>query len=351
MSQPTKEKTGFMANIGKSVSSFASKTQETIVHAVDKNGDGKFDRNDIGLSDENLQAAKVKANKLVSAAGDGIKNHSEMLSKAIADSKLDKERKTLRPVFIEELTPADAIPNMVRIVAHDKRRDESAICDGSVGYWEAVKGIDTLCVYDDCAVQLGICFHPSITLGIFYAEPYQERLFVALDEYFNYLKKARVNELEMIAQKLGAKRVQITFKEQAKNITKRNLQADANSKFGGAKAGATGTFSQAGNEYAGIEIAADLVFSGHDHPEVPELVYFKHETDIEKLIEMRTSNGDNKIQSKTYKLQCNKSAGIKENEAAKIDAVAGQLKCGASQSFSSEVQRENRTELEYKIEF
>ncbi len=348
MSQPTKEKTGFMANIGKSVSNFASKTQESIAHAVDKNGDGKFDRSDIGLSDENLQAAKEKANKLVAAAGDGIKNKSEMWNKAIADSKLDKEWKTLRPVFINELTPIEEIPNMVRIVAHDRKRDESAICDGSVGYWEVVKGVDTLCVYEDCAVQLGICFHPSITLGIFYAEPYQEHFFVSLDEYFNYLKKARVNELETIAQKLGAKRVQITFKEQAKNAVKRNMQANANALN---KVSASGTFSQADNEYAGIEIAADLVFSGHDHPEVPELVYFKHETDIEKLIEMRTSNGENRIQSKTYKLQCSKSIGIKASEAAKIDAVAGHLKCGASQSFSSEVQRENRTELEYKIEF
>ncbi len=108
---------------------------------------------------------------------------------------------------------------------------------------------------------------------------------------------------------------------------------------------------QSGNEYADIEIATDLVFSGHDHPEMPELVYFKNETDIEKLVQMRLSNDENKIQSKTYRFQCRKSSGISESEAAKIDAVAGQLKCGVSESFSNEVQRENRTELEYKIEF
>ncbi len=347
MENNAKPKKDFIANIGKSVSAFASKTQESIVYAVDKNGDGKFDRNDIGLSDENLQSAKARVSEIAASAGQGIKGGTDKLGKAIADSKLDKERKLFRPVFAEEFPSADTLPSMLRIVARDKRRSESPICAGSIGYKEAIKGFDTLCIYEDYIHEFGVSFHPELSKGIFYAEPHHEHLFVSLDEYFNYLKKARVNELEMIAQKLGAKRVQIAFKEQAKSASKRSIQANV----GAGKPGASATHSTDGNDYVGVEIAADLVFSGHDHPEVPELAYFRHESDIEKLIQMRVSNGDNKIQSKTYRFLCSTSSGMKESEAAKIDAVACHLKIGASESFSSEVSRENRTELEYKIEF
>lgn len=151
----------------------------------------------------------------------------------------------------------------------------------------------------------------------------------------------------MVAQDLGAKRVQIKFKEHKKTFVIKNARAEGKVE----KNKASGSYEKADSEYSSIEIAADLKFSGHDTPTKPNLVYFKNEGDIEKLVQMRMGSKNNKIESKTYKFQCNRSLGIKEKEAAQIDAVLYQLKCSGTASISSEVQRESRTDLEYSIEF
>ncbi len=46
-----------------------------------------------------------------------------------------------------------------------------------------------------------------------------------------------------------------------------------------------------------------------------------------------------------------KIAGIKQNDAVKIDATLSMLKVKGNCSVSSEVQKEARTILEYEIEF
>ena len=38
--------------------------------------------------------------------------------------------------------------------------------------------------------------------------------YIALDEYFSYLKIERINELQMIAKSLGAKHFKVTYKEE-----------------------------------------------------------------------------------------------------------------------------------------
>ena len=349
---------GFAAQLGKAVAGAsamakdtAAKTQKTILSAVDKNGNGKIDRDDFGLGDEDLQEAKEKAKKLASAAEQSIRTGSDRLGKALSDAKLEMDRKNLRPVFAEELCGSEGRPaqnpKIVCIVGRDKRRSESEACNGSVGYRAAVKGMDVLHLYGDCAQQLGLVFYPELSETVYYADPCQSDVYINLDEYFDFLKKARVNELELIAQELGAKRVQITFKERRKTIVAKKAKTQVSA----AKSEASGTYDQSGSEFSSVEIAADIKFSGHNIPVVPKLVYFKNESDIEKLIQMRTGNSENKIESKTYKFQCSRSSGITEKEAAQIDAVLGQMKCSGTASVSSEAQRESRTELEYRIEF
>lgn len=349
---------GLTAQIGKAVAGAsamvkdtAAKTQKTILSVVDKNGNGKIDRDDFGLGDEELQEAKEKAKKLASAAEQSIRTGGDRLGKALSDAKLEMDRKNLRPVFAEELRSGESHPvqnpKMVYIVGRDKRRRESEACSGSVGYRAAVKGMDVLHLYVDCAQQLGLVFHPDLSETVYYADPCQPNVYISLDEYFDFLKKARVNELELIAQELGAKRVQITFKERRKTIAAKKARAEGSA----AKSGVSGSFDQSGSDFSSIEIAADIKFSGHTVPVVPRLVYFKNESDMEKLIQMRTGSSENKIESKTYKFQCSRSSGITEKEAAQIDAVLGQMKCSGTASVSSETQRESRTELEYRIEF
>lgn len=65
---------------------------------------------------------------------------------------------------------------------------------------------------------------------------------------------------------------------------------------------------------------------------------------------MRMKPG-NPIKPKDYHFQCSSSAGMSEKVAAKLDGILQQLKCSGTATISSEVRRENRTELNYHIEF
>lgn len=357
---------GLAGSIGKVVADASAKTagiatkaQQAIVNTVDKNGNGKIDAEDFAKVEENLQQATEKIKSFASVAGQNVKSGSELLGKALSDAKLERDRKYLRPVFSDEMlsNAADVngideirnshLPSVICIVARDKKRSESEICNGAVGYRMAIKGVDMLNLYEDSVDQFGLSFYPNIERTIYHVAPYQDNLYICLDEYFDYLKKARVNELELIAQDLGATRVQITFKEHKKDFVEKSEQL----KEGISKLKSSFSYDNFSNELSSIEVAADVKFSGHDTPVEPDLLYFKNESDIEKLVQMRTGGNKNKIESKTYKFQCNRTSGIKEKEALQLDAVLNQLKCGVSAFISKETKRENRTELEYTIEF
>lgn len=357
---------GLTNNLGNIITAASAKTkdivtkaQESIVNVVDKNGNGKIDTEDFVSIGENLQEIKEKTANFVSIAGQSVKSGSEVIGKVIGDAKIEMDRKYLRPVFSDEMLLSASnvssmdeirkvqIPSIICIVKRDKKRSENVVCSGSVGYRMTVKGVDMLYLFEDSVSQLGMRFYPAISETIYYLDPYQDNFYICLDDYFDYLKKVRVNELEVVAQDLGAKRVQITFKEHKKAFFTKSARVDAAVE----KVKISNSYGNASNEYSSVEVAADVKFSGQDTPVKPKLVYFKNESDIEKLVQMRTENSKNKIESKTYRFQCNKSSGIKEKDAARIDAVLYQLKCSGTATISSEAQRESRTELEYSIEF
>lgn len=336
----------------KEIADLAGKARAALVRAVDKNGDGKIDAADFGLSGENIQETKRKVKGAAVSAGQGIKSGAMRLGDAIGEAKTEMERKSLRPAFGDDLDQMDfgrcapQLPVLICIVERDKRRGESSVCAGSVGYWTTVKGVDILNLYEESARELDLRFAPAIVQTFYYTDPYKQKTYVALDHYFDYFKKERVNELELIAQDLGARNVRITFKEHRKTLVRKNARA-------GAKAGTVkgdSSYEEANNDYSKIEIAADVHFAGRETPKLPSLIYFKSEGDIEKLIEMRMRS-DNPIRSKDYRFQCSTSSGMSEKVAAKLDGVLQQLKCSGTATISSEVQRENRTELEYHIEF
>ncbi len=52
-----------------------------------------------------------------------------------------------------------------------------------------VKGMEILNIYEDSAQQLGMKFYPNISKTIYYANPYQNNVYICLDEYFDYIKK------------------------------------------------------------------------------------------------------------------------------------------------------------------
>lgn len=339
--------------------------------------------------ENNLQIAKEKVEEIAESTGKGLKEGGKVAGEKIKigtkfvgrklkegqvlakdfteERKLDIELRTLRPVFKDDLMLPTSIPDnadllskpksykMIFIVNKDKKRQDSLVCEGSIGHVDVVKGMRILNIYPDYVDGLGYSFFPHKTHTVYYADPYKEYSYISLDEYFDYFQKAQVNELETVAHKLGAKRVKISFKERKKTFVaaKADVNINGKGKLFGKKPNIQADFhhEHEADEYTNVEIAADVKFSGHETPTEPCLVYFKGVSDIEKLITMRMDNSSNKIMSKDYKFQCSKRSGISHQEAVQIDAALGALKSGGNASLTSEVEKEARTDLEYSIEF
>lgn len=298
------------------IKDLAVKSNEAIADLVDVNGDGKIDKNDIGV----------------------------IIEKKIKES----DHKKFRPIFRDQVTTNPAI---IKIVKEDKKRSENAICKGAVGYLKKLKYEDMLNIYDTHVDVIDAQFYPTLEKGVYLQNPYQHNLYIQQDEYFNYLKKACVNELEYIAQQLGAKYFKVSFSEQVSSQEQHKHQLG----FGVPK----GTKSQAAYERthdvsstSNTQVAAELEFDGHSMPTRPELVYFRNESDIEKLVLMRTQpETENKIKSKKYIFNCNSLSGISDNLAADVDVALRCSVINSENAFSKSKTNQRSTVLEYSIEF
>ena len=72
----------------------AVKAQGTVLKAVDKNGNGKIDAEDFGITKESMQDAAQK-----------LKASANRIGESLNDAKTELDRRVLRPVFKEDLYP------------------------------------------------------------------------------------------------------------------------------------------------------------------------------------------------------------------------------------------------------
>ena len=304
----------------------------------------------IGTATKNAAVSVGSATKTtaVSVAGN-MKESKEKLEERMEQRKYDNDKKRLCPVYEEDLLSEDfTLPFLIHIVAYDKRMKNKA-CEGAIGFLTG-KDVKMLNVYREFTNLLGVTFYPILEETVYYVDPCHRNLYVRLDQYFAYLKKVRVDELTMVAQNLGAKHVEIILKSNQKSLQSKGGSGGFSimQKAGEGEA----SFSKTKTEQINIEVAAKVDFGGNERPSKPELVYFKNESDINALIQMRLNPAnENKILSKTYSLQYGDSTGIKINEAQKIDVTIKSANCGLGRSFTKEVLSENNTTLEYQIVF
>ena len=199
-------------------------------------------------------------------------------------------------------------------------------------------------IYRDKADIFGLTFYPDMDSEIYYVDPVDRNRYIALDDYFGYLKVARVNELQKIAQDLGATHFRVTYKEEqaaqtskkGKIVVKSPIKADAQRE--------TSTTA-----FSAVEIAAEMTCPGHA-PIKPQLVYLQREPSIQSLIALRMDK-ESPITHQKYTLKLSNSSGIKESDAIKIDAALKSMKCSGHATVTMEAQKEAKRFFEYEIDF
>lgn len=333
---------------GKKRPNVFGRAKSALINAVDQNSDGSFDMNDVTLLADNMSVAAKKA---ASVAKKNAKQGGEHLGSWLDQTKRDMELKSLRPFFEDDLdSPEFALSKIIRVAEIDKKHAESEVCNGSIGFISEHKDVKILNIYTDKADMYGITYYPDRDSEIYYVDPFDRDRYVALDDYFHYLKVARVNELQRIAQDLGAKHFRVTYKEDLKSEIENNQKGTIKGAQKALKS--SGTLEAEHNmcemNSSTIEIAAEMECIGHT-PIEPKLVYFQKDDSIKNLIRLRMS--DNTVKHQKFTLYCSQSSGIRENDAIKIDAALTALKYSSKANITVKAQSEARRFFEYEIDF
>ena len=287
--------------------------------------------------------------KMTDDMADKTREGKKLVEEKYEKMKYEYDLKTLRPIFENDLSP-DLYSNstVIRIVNYDKRM-ENDVCQGAVGFEEKIRQANALCLYSRYAEKTGINFYPAIKESVYCVNPYNENMYICIDDYFDYIKKAKIAELENVAYSLGAKHIKISFKEKKKTFSLKNSKINIPYKDI-INVGISHGISK--DDLEEIRVETDAIFEGNDIPSEPTLTYFKEESDIVSLIKMRTdTESQNKIKSKTYLFEYCRSQDMQENTAADIDSIVKKLGISANSSVENQVQSSKKMVLEYSIEF
>ncbi|MBQ2765090.1 MAG: hypothetical protein IJF43_08680 [Firmicutes bacterium] len=321
-----------MEKIKKVISNAEKNTKEIInqaIQTVDQNEDGKFDLSDIAIVAGSVESAAKKG--------------SQKIKDSVEEKAKQHELKVLQPIIPEESLE---LPKFIRITERGQKYIDSNACKGSVGHYSEVKGVKLTNLFKDSIDELGIVFLTESDSEYFFADPTEPNHYIALDEYFNYMKKVRVIELERIAQNLGATYFKVLYKEEEASISKKKITFGAElTKY----QKASGEQSEEKTKYSAIKIEAESHFAGHE-PTLPQLKYLKNDPDIQALIEARM-NDTSALTAKTKVLELKTSVGMSKSEASEIKTVLKGVKCGADASASFESNSETKSYLEYEIVF
>lgn len=320
------------AGAGQSTKAFLGKAKDTIINAVDQNGDGTLDMKDV--------SALAQA---VGNAANAMKSNAEAKGR-------EKELQALQPIFPADLTSTEfTLSKLIRVSEIDKKHAESEVCQGSVGFVTEQKGLRIINIYKDAVDAFGLTLFPGADNEVYYVDPSDRDKYIALDHYFDYLKIARVNELQKIAQDLGAKHFRVTYKEGSETVTKREMKGKADGKLAAGKVNADGSHSVSASDNTTIRVAAELQCLGHA-PIAPKLYYLRGEPSIQSLIALRMDE-NSEILHQEFSLQLSNSSGICEKDAYKIDAALRAMKLTGSATMVSEVQKESHRSFEYEVDF
>ena len=113
------------------------------------------------------------------------------------------------------------MPRFIRVVERDKKHAESEICKGSIGFWADFKDNRLLNIFRDAMEVYGLSFYPNSEGEFYYVDPINKDNYIALDEYFNYLKQLRISELQKIAQDLEQNISGLPIKKKSHHLQKK----------------------------------------------------------------------------------------------------------------------------------
>ena len=310
----------------------AGNVKNAAVKAIDRNGDGKLDKEDIAEFKARMDEKKEKSR---------IEREQ---------NRLERELKNLQPIFEEDITsPEFVLPKLLRLAEIDEAHAKSEVCKNSIGFKaKSSNDVRVLTIYPWKRDIFGLKFYPNQDCEIYYVDPFDRDSYIALDEYFKFPRLKKVNELQLIAQALGAKHFKVTFVEQIKEDDIKKSDISAKISKGDNNISAESSHESMSRTFHKVTVAAEMECLGHE-PVEPKLVYLKGDPGIERMIQARLSK--NSLVHEKVTIELMSFSGIKESDAAKIDNALYWLNFSAKRTLKQEAQTEARTTMEYEIDY
>lgn len=278
---------------------------------------------------------------------DGTTEKTHDVAVKMDEMKRQWDLKRLKPIFSEDLNGMQ-YSRLVRIVERDKKFDIE-VCRGSIGYWATCKGERWVNIFKDSVNKFGLNFYPYEDVNFYYVDPTNKDNYIVLDEYFDRLKQARVNELQKIAQDLGAKKFRVTYMREKSSLIKKKWNGKADGKAKDGDGTVSAEVDKLAKQYDKVEIEAENSFPGHE-PVEPHVRYLKYDQNVQNLIDMRMDT-KGPINHQTLSIKLSSTSGLKENDAAKLDMILKSLKMAGNTTVLSEVQNEEKSILYYEVDF
>ena len=297
---------------------------------------------------EIMQGAVDFGKKVATDAKTGVATMREKLQAAEYARLLKK----YNPLFPEQYqSDSFHLPNII-VVVDDAVRKEIDVCEGAIGWLSKEAGEEVLHLYDEAVPFSGIQLVPApICNAVYYIDHFDRNCFIQVDCIFSRTLKEKIDELQHIAESIGAKRCSINISEDSK--TSKVQEATATAEFSydepvvqaNAKYKASNKKSQ--SQYGRIEAE----FTGLRFPKRPVLRWFAYDTSINNLIETCCS-GKRRVKKLTLELSGSTSSTMSQSIASAIDGVLCKtLNAKGNLSMKSQAQAEFQSKLLFQIEF
>lgn len=320
-----------LAGVEQTAESALCKGKQAATTILDKDNDGKFDLTDLSIIKE--------------SAGAVIRDCSDTASRFANNSIQTIGYHILKPITRDTLNDADFIMSkLICISERTKKYSGNEITKDSIGFLNKEKGMEYVNIFWDSIDAFDITLLPNENCDFYYVDPIDRNKYIALDYYFDYLRDARINELQVIAHDLGAKYFKVTYLEKKKTVTEKKTTLVSSISWGKEK----NEITRGKEDFTVIETKAESHFPGHE-PVQPVLEYLKNNKTIEGLISMRLKKDP--ITEQHIIFEFSSLSGLNTRDAAKIDAVFKGLKCSGNVTVESEAKSESRKALQYDIEF
>lgn len=216
--------------------------------------------------------------------------------------------------------------------------------------------MEILYLYDEPVEVSEIKFVPDAQCdAIYYIDRFDKKKFIKIECLFSRAQEEKIAELEHIAYSLGAKSCSIEISEMSKELKeskkKVGFTEGIKTKFGTIKSEENveqDIFSKNNYQSSG---RGTIHFQGHDNPTHPELKWFQHDENINRMIEMRCE-GRNAIKSKTFELEGASTAVMSMKTACAIDSAVGKMaQMKGTSTMETQANKEHRSRFIFSLEF